>query len=64
VLKDDKLCTKASAYCGGLILKNKLIWKYNAMVFHTNQLKNKLTSLRKRKINFLKEHSKDDGEDI
>jgi hypothetical protein len=25
VLKDDKLYTKASAYCGGLILKNKLI---------------------------------------
>jgi hypothetical protein len=27
------------------------------MVFHTNQLKNKLTSLRKRKINSSKEHS-------
>jgi hypothetical protein len=57
VLKDDSN-TKASAYCGGLILKNKLIWKLQCYgVPHTNQLKNKLTSLRKRKIYSSKEHS-------
>jgi hypothetical protein len=40
--------TKASAYCGGLILKTNWYENYNAMVFHTQPTQEQINELEEK----------------